>query len=163
MHSGIRTVLGIALVIIIGLIAWSLVTGGRRVPEVAAPATTTPKTTAHAEEPQSAAPLSARVSVTAPAEGSPVGQSFAVEGKAPGNWFFEASFPIQVRSEAGDILARSHGQAKGEWMTTNLVPFTASITLSSAYHGPALLILMRDNPSGLPENDDSVSIPITIK
>jgi len=31
------------------------------------------------------------------------------------------------------------------------------------YTGPATLILIRDNPSGLPEHDDSLPIPIVIR
>jgi hypothetical protein len=107
--------------------------------------------------------LSDRVTVSAPLPNTTVGQTFTVAGSAPGNWFSEAVFPLQVRDPDDNLVARGQGHAKGEWMVTTLVPFTASITLSTHYTGPAELILLRDNPSGLPENSDLVTIPITIK
>ncbi len=86
-----------------------------------------------------------------------------VAGSAPGNWFFEASFPIQVRDKDNNKIAQGVAQAQGEWMTTEQVSFTSTITLSTPYSGPATLVLMRDNPSGLPENDDALEIPIVIQ
>jgi hypothetical protein len=101
--------------------------------------------------------------ITEPVSGGIVGTSFIVSGKAPGNWYFEASFPIMVRDSNDNVIARTHGSAQGDWMTTDLVAFTATVNIDGDYKGPATLILLRDNPSGLPENDDSVSIPIVIQ
>jgi len=42
------------------------------------------------------------------------------------------------------------------------VPFTAQVTVED-YSGPATLVLLKDNPSGLPENDDSVSFSVVIQ
>ncbi len=109
------------------------------------------------------APLSSRVHVTAPQQNTTVGQRFEVKGEAPGNWFFEASFPVQIRDKDGSVIARTHASAQGEWMTTEQVQFTSTINIETAYKGPATLILMRDNPSGLPENDDALEIPIVIQ
>jgi hypothetical protein len=120
------------------------------------PATATP-------EPILTEPLSARVSITQPVSGAEVGGSFTVSGKAPGNWYFEASFPIQVRDGEGNVIARTHATAQSDWMTTELVAFTATVHIDGGYKGPADLILLRDNPSGLPEHDDSTTIPIIIK
>lgn len=108
-------------------------------------------------------PLSKKVTVTSPKPNATVGKTFTVAGTAPGPWFFEASFPIQVRGADNQILATTPAQAQGEWMTTELVTFTANIAISGSYTGPATLILLKDNPSGMPENDDSVSFPITIQ
>jgi hypothetical protein len=108
-------------------------------------------------------PLSAKVSVTAPVENATVSHAFTVSGKAPGPWFFEAQFPVQVRDPSGKVVGRATGKAKGDWMTTKLVAFEAIMQVDGNYHGPATLILMKDNPSGLPENDDSVTIPITVE
>ena len=110
------------------------------------------------------AALSEKVTVSSPVRGATVGKSFKVAGKAPGTWFFEAQFPIQVRSDAGDVIGRGVAHAQGEWMTEALVPFTAEVTIDDAsYKGAARLILLRDNPSGLPENDDAVEFPIVIR
>lgn len=121
-------------------------------------ATTTPAPATSTEP----SPLSLRVSIDSPKSGATVAQKFAISGKAPGNWYFEAVFPIIVTAADGSEIARAQGRAQGDWMTTELVPFTAEIDAGS-YTGPATVNLLRDNPSGLPENEDSVSIDIIIK
>ncbi len=106
--------------------------------------------------------LAARVDIDAPGVGDPVFKNFTVTGKAPGPWFFEATFPIEVRNAAGAVVATGFATALGEWMTTEDVAFKAEITVPN-YTGPATLVLMRDNASGLPEHAGSVSMPITIQ
>lgn len=86
-----------------------------------------------------------------------------VTGKARGNWFFEASFPIVVTNWDGLIIGQGIATAQGEWMTAEFVPFTASITYTLPTDTPynrGTLILKKDNPSGLPEHDDAREIPI---
>ena len=101
--------------------------------------------------------------VTTPLPGATSSRIVEVEGRARGNWYFEANFPIEIQSPEGDVLVRIGVQAKGPWMTTEFVPFSASLTLPPNYHGPATLILRNDNASGLPEYDRSVSIPIVVQ
>ena len=104
------------------------------------------------------------IEVFSPQPGGVVGKEFIVVGKARGNWFFEASFPFEVIGADGNQIAGGIATAEGEWMTTDFVEFkTDLIDLPSAYTGPATLILRRDNPSGLPENDASISIPIVVE
>ncbi len=91
------------------------------------------------------------------------GKEFSVIGKARGNWFFEASFPIQILDKDGKILMTAIAQAQSDWMTTNFVPFKAEIKVPNSYIGKATLVLKKDNPSGLPEHDASVSFPFTIE
>jgi hypothetical protein len=127
------------------------------------PATTTAPTTTKPEpKPKPGTPLSARVTIVSPKEGATVGKTFTITGKAPGNWYFEASFPIIVSDKDGSKIATSHGQAQSDWMTTDLVPFTAKIDVGS-YSGPVTVNLLRDNPSGLPENDDSTSFDVVVQ
>ena len=106
--------------------------------------------------------LKARVVVDAPKSGAGVPKTFTVTGKAPGPWYFEASFPIEVRNASGTVLTTGIATALSEWMTTEDVPFKADISVTG-YTGAATLVLKRDNPSGLPQNDASVSMPITIQ
>ncbi|MBP6869065.1 MAG: Gmad2 immunoglobulin-like domain-containing protein [Candidatus Pacebacteria bacterium] len=98
-----------------------------------------------------------------PTPDSVTGKEFTVTGMARGFWFFEASFPIQVLDSNGKALVTVVAQAQEEWMTEKFVPFKATVLIPSTYTGKATLVLMRDNPSGLPENDASVSIPFTIE
>ena len=84
-----------------------------------------------------------------------------IEGEARGTWFFEASFPIVLTDWDGKIIAQGHAEAQDEWMTENFVPFKATLTFTvPAYGERGFLILQKDNPSGLPEHDDSLEMPI---
>lgn len=101
--------------------------------------------------------------VTLPYPGAVTGKEFSVIGTARGTWFFEASFPIQVVDKNGNVLATAVAQAESDWMTPNFVPFKATIKVPDSYIGEATLLLKKDNPSGLPERDASISFPITIE
>jgi hypothetical protein len=101
--------------------------------------------------------------VELPFPGAVTGKEFSVIGRARGPWFFEASFPIEVLDKDGKRLAISFAQAEGEWMTTEFVRFKGDVKVPESYIGPATLILHKDNPSGLPEHDASISFPFTIE
>jgi hypothetical protein len=101
--------------------------------------------------------------VDLPFPGAVTGKTFSVTGKARGTWYFEASFPIEVKDKDGKTIAQLPAQAQGEWMTTEFVPFNVVVSVPQTYIGPATLILHKDNPSGLPQNDASISFPITIE
>lgn len=84
-------------------------------------------------------------------------------GEARGNWFFEASFPVFLTDWDGRIVAQGIATAKSEWMTTDFVPFEATLTFTvdeNIYSNRGTLILKKDNPSGLPEHDDALEIPV---
>lgn len=104
--------------------------------------------------------------VDAPKPGAEISSPLKVTGKARGTWYFEASFPVQLTDASGKVIATVPAQAKGDWMTTEFVPFEATLTFSSlgvADGSKGTLILRKDNPSGLPEHDDSREIPVVFK
>lgn len=87
-----------------------------------------------------------------------------LRGEVPGNWSFEASFPVSIADDAGVELARESARLQGDWMTTELVPFTVQLSFEAPATGKVgTVILHKDNPSGLPENDDVVKIPVTFR
>ena len=106
--------------------------------------------------------VSEMVKITSPLAGATVGRTFTVKGEARGQWYFEASFPVQVKDKDNNTVGQGIAQAEGEWMTTEFVPFSANVIVTN-YSGPATLVLLKDNPSGLPENEDAVSIPIIVQ
>lgn len=88
-----------------------------------------------------------------------------ISGEARGNWFFEASFPVFLTDWDGKIIAEGIATAQDEWMTTEFVPYVATLNfdtkdISGNYSNRGTLILKKDNPSGLPEHDDALEIPI---
>lgn len=103
------------------------------------------------------------IQIELPFPGAVTGKEFSVLGKARGNWYFEASFPIDVLDKNGKVLVQTHAEAQGDWMTTNFVPFKAVVKVPANYIGPATLVLKKDNPSGLPQYDASASFHFTIE
>jgi len=103
------------------------------------------------------------IKVELPFPGAVTGKSFSVIGEARGTWFFEASFPIQLFDKDGELLATAIAQAQEDWMTEDFVPFKADIIAPESYIGEATLVLKKDNPSGLPNKDASMSFKITVE
>jgi hypothetical protein len=103
------------------------------------------------------------ISVDLPFPGAVTGKDFSVIGQARGLWFFEASFPLELIDTKGNIVARAVARAGGDWMTDGFVPFKADFKVPESFMGPATLVLKKDNPSGLSENDASISFPITVE
>jgi uncharacterized protein YxeA len=104
-----------------------------------------------------------KVKVYYPTNGATVTSPVAVVGEVPGNWSFEASFPIQLTDSKGTLVAKGTATLLGDWTTDKLVPFSAKLTFTSAAAtGTGTLTLSKDNPSGIAANDDSVTIPIKL-
>ena len=102
----------------------------------------------------------ADISVTTPAPNALVTSPLTVTGEARGTWYFEASFPVELFDANGLMLAQVPAQAQGEWMTTDFVPFSVTLTFSVPTTKTGTLVLKKDNPSGLPEFDDELRIPV---
>lgn len=99
--------------------------------------------------------------VTSPQSGELVSSPLAITGKARGYWFFEASFPVMLVDDGGNVVASGVASATDSWMTEEFVGFEAELSFvvpDSMDKG--VLILKKDNPSGLPENDDSLEISV---
>jgi membrane-bound inhibitor of C-type lysozyme len=87
-----------------------------------------------------------------------------ITGQARGTWFFEASFPVILTNWDGLIIAQGIATAKSDWTTEDFVPFEAVLEFdeNQTYSNRGFLILKKDNPSGLPEHDDALEIPVLI-
>ncbi len=112
------------------------------------------------------APTDDLIIIDTPTPNQEVTSAITISGKARGNWFFEASFPIVVVNWDGLIIGQGIATAQDEWMTTEFVPFLAVVSYALPPDTPynrGALILKKDNPSGLPEHDDSREIPITFE
>jgi hypothetical protein len=93
-----------------------------------------------------------------------VSNPIKIEGKARGNWFFEATFPVQLVDTDGNIIASTTARAETDWMTTDFVNFTATLEyVKSTTTARALIVLNKDNPSGNPDFDQSIFIPVILK
>lgn len=101
------------------------------------------------------------IQVAGPLPNAVVASPLVVTGRARGTWYFEASFPVKLFDANNVELATGVAQAQGDWMTENFVPFTVTLVYPTPATATGTLVLYKDNPSGLPENDASVSVPVT--
>lgn len=116
----------------------------------------------HEGEPANVAGIDDLIEVESPTINQTVSSPLTITGTARGFWYFEASFPIEIRDSAGVIVANGYAEAQSEWMTEDFVPFIATISFPAQDAGSTgTLILRKDNPSGDPSRDQHVSVPIT--
>ena len=81
-------------------------------------------------------------------------------GQARGYWYFEASFPARMYDANGKELGVVVVQAQDEWMTEDFVPFNTVFNFQKPTTTTGTLVLEKDNPSGLPENDAQLRVPV---
>lgn len=80
-----------------------------------------------------------------------------------GGWFFEATFPVKIVDGDGTVLGQGHARAQSDWTTTGTVPFSGTISFSAPRSTTGTIVFSKDNPSGLPQNDESFSVPVRFK
>jgi len=104
------------------------------------------------------------IRVSDPQPNQEIVSPITITGEARGGWYFEASFPVVLVDWDGLIIAEGYAEAQGKWMTEEFVPFKATLTFKApAYKNYGTLILRKDNPSGLPEHDDAIEIPVLFR
>lgn len=130
--------------------------------------TQTPTSTGTTEESSYTNASEDLIVIDTPMPGASITSPLRVSGEARGTWYFEATFPVILVDWDGRIIAEGYAEAQpdpatGEvnWMTEEFVPFVATITFTKPPYGErGTLILRKDNPSGLPEHDAALEIPI---
>lgn len=105
--------------------------------------------------------LSDAIVVSQPADGESVSCPLHIEGEARGEWYFEASFPVKLLDEVGNVIAEEVARADGDWMTDDFVPFSLDLYYETSSRS-GVLVLKKDNPSGLPENDAQLEISVML-
>jgi hypothetical protein len=94
-----------------------------------------------------------------PQPNSLVRSPLPISGSARG-WYFEGSFPIRLLDQLGNEVVSHYATAQSDWMTNDWVDFEATLEFEKPEGIRGTLILQKDNPSGLPENDDALRIPV---
>ena len=103
------------------------------------------------------------VVVDQPKYGDLVTSPMTVSGKAKGFWFFEANIPVELKDANGKSLVKQGLHAGGDWMTSDYVPFSGTLTFPQPETEFGVLIIEKDNPSGDPANDSSFAVPVKFK
>jgi len=98
--------------------------------------------------------------VYSPSPNSVVKSPLNISGRARGTYYFEASFPIRLLDANGKEIAVAVAQAQSDWMTTDFVPFTATLIFPTPETSSGQLVFEKDNPSGLPQYDKKISLPV---
>jgi hypothetical protein len=107
--------------------------------------------------------------VFSPKQNQLIANPLLIEGKARGFWYFEASFPVKLTDKDGNVLASGIAQAQSDsatgevnWMTEDFVNFKVELNFISLLETQGFLVLQKDNPSGLPENDAEIKVSVSI-
>lgn len=100
------------------------------------------------------------IQVSKPRPNELIESPLEIEGEARGYWFFEADFPIRLLDENGKELGSGIAKTSSNWMTEGFVLFEATLEFQGPTIKKGILILEKDNPSGLPENADELRIPV---
>ncbi len=105
------------------------------------------------------------ISVSNMHNGDSVSSPVFIQGQARGPWYFEAVFPVAILDANRNVIGQGHAEAKGEWMTEDFVPFEATVSFTKpvGMNATGTVVLEKDNPSGMPENEQSLEIPVTFK
>ncbi|MGQ0532621.1 MAG: Gmad2 immunoglobulin-like domain-containing protein [Caulobacteraceae bacterium] len=85
--------------------------------------------------------------ITSPAANARVTSPLIVEGTAPGDWYFEAQFPTELRGPEGAVIAEAPALAQRDWMTEAPVPYRAELAFRVTQETPATLVLQEDMPA----------------
>lgn len=106
-----------------------------------------------------------KIVILSPKPNAEISSPVVVSGKALPNWFFEASSPIEVHDDNGTLLGSS---------TTHFAPspesfaprndgfayFKGEVKFSQPATQGGYILFKKDNPSGLPEMDESFKLPV---
>ena len=80
-------------------------------------------------------------------------------GTARGSWFFEASFPVVLKDNAGNVIGSGIAQAQSDWMTEDFVQFAGVLTFADPPTSDGTLVFTQDNPADLP-GAQTISVPV---
>ncbi len=118
-----------------------------------APAPVSPRTTTG----QDSAEL---IQVTGPKPRARVQSPLQLTGQARGYWFFEANLPVKLLDGNGRVIGESYVTASKEWMTTEFVPFTGTLTFEAPTTATGTVVFQKANASDLPQHDDALHVPV---
>lgn len=100
------------------------------------------------------------IQISNPRPTQKISSPLVITGEAVGSWYFEASFPVELFDANNLLLATTIAEAQADWMTEDFVPYQATLTFGTPTTTTGYLVLHKDNPSGEPQNDDQLTVPI---
>lgn len=107
--------------------------------------------------------LSDLIVVDTPQPNQKITSPLRISGKARGPWFFEANFSAELFDANNKSLGIAIITAEGEWMTEDFVPFSGELSFETPSTEKGKLVIKNANPSGLPENEKELVMPVLFK
>ena len=107
-------------------------------------------------------PAATNVKVSNPLTGSIVKSPLKISGTAQ-NWYFEGTFPVRIEDDKGKVLVSGQAHATEEWTKGGWIPFVADLEFNPGTAEKGKIILENDNPSGLPENHEAITMDVKFK
>ncbi len=153
-----RTLLVVGFVVVLVIGAYIIFAPG----VLKAPTSSTPNSNSSSTSQASVLPaaISDLITVNEPLPGEKIASPLTISGKARGTWYFEASAPVELRDASGTVIGHGTIRAQGDWMTTEYVPFTVTLTFTAPATHTGTLVLKNDNPSGDPAKQKELDIPV---
>ena len=109
---------------------------------------------------------SQKIIVSSPQANEVIRSPLTVAGKAPGAWFFEATFPVKLLDGNGKEITEwvpVHATVEKYWDVKGLVPFAGTLEFKTPDTATGTLVFQNDNPSGEPENQEEFRLPVRFK
>lgn len=103
------------------------------------------------------------IKVSSPKIDEEILSPLVIEGEARGSWFFEGDAPIRLLDGNGKGLVSAYISTQDIWTTDKFVHFKGGFEFEIPETSTGTLIFMKNNPSGLEENDEELRIPIRFK
>ncbi len=97
------------------------------------------------------------------APGTTVSGVIKATGSLTGGYFFEANMGVKILDANKNVLKSTNGTATSDWMTSDPVSFTTTLDFTGIPAGQGYIRLHNDNPSGMPENDKYIDIPVVFQ
>jgi hypothetical protein len=89
------------------------------------------------------------------------GNTVTIKARVLSPWLFEAVAPIEVTDQNGKILGNGKITGPNDWMTQNgWMQIDAQVGFKNNGSKKGFVVFRRDNPSGKPENDMMVKVPV---
>jgi len=100
--------------------------------------------------------------IESPEAGSAVTSPLAITGYAHPNWYYEGTFPIEVRDANGAVIGQGMAQKQeGVSAPEGYVSFSAAISFTANPGEEGAIVLIRSNPGGKNEYNLRTEVPVT--
>ncbi|GBD34310.1 hypothetical protein HRbin35_00020 [bacterium HR35] len=103
---------------------------------------------------------SSDIFIFSPKENQKIKSPLLIQGKAKGNWFFEAEFTSELYDSENNLLGKAILRAKSDWMTEDFVPFEGKLNFKQPKTKTGKLLFLSANPSGIAEHQKVYSVPV---